>query len=92
MEATSSSRSRARLRTLIAVFAGLAFVLAYVVVAVTIPDRFPHQHWAAQALYWCLAGVLWVFPVWGLMLFAAGTGAATHASSAAGSIGSHEAR
>jgi len=74
MEATSSSTGRARFRILIATLAGLAFVLAYVVVAVTIPDRFPHLHWAAQALYWCLAGVLWVLPVWGLMLFAAGRG------------------
>ncbi len=46
------------------------FVLAYVVLVVTLPDLVPPQNWAVQALYWCVAGVLWVLPVWALMLWA----------------------
>ena len=59
-------------RVLTATAGGIAFVLAYIVAAVTLPDLLPRQHWAVQALYWCVAGVLWVGPVWALMLFAAG--------------------
>jgi len=46
------------------------FVLAYVVLVVTLPDLLPLQNWAVQALYWCVAGVVWVLPVWALMLWA----------------------
>jgi len=59
-------------RTLIATITGVAFILAYIVLVVTLPDLVPRQHWAVQALYWCIAGVLWVLPAWALMLFAAG--------------------
>lgn len=61
-------------RTLITAVAGLSFILAYVVLVVTLPDLLPRQHWAVQALYWCVAGVLWVLPARALMLFAAGQG------------------
>lgn len=64
--------SRPASRALIATVLGIAFVLAYVVLVVTLPDLVPPQHWAVQALYWCVAGVLWVFPVWGLMAWAVG--------------------
>lgn len=57
-------------RAPIATVAGLAFVVAYVVLAVTLADQLP-QHWAVRALYWTIAGVLWVLPVWALMLWSA---------------------
>ena len=44
--------------------------MAYVVLVVTLPDLLPPQNWAVQALYWCVAGVLWVLPIWALMLWA----------------------
>ena len=54
-----------------ATLAAILFILAYIAVAITLPDFLPRQHWAVEAAYWCVAGVLWVFPVWGLMLWAA---------------------
>ncbi len=59
-------------RTPIATVAGLLFVLAYVVGAVLLPERLPRMAWPVQALYWCVAGLLWVLPVRWLMLWAAG--------------------
>jgi hypothetical protein len=58
-------------RVLVATAAGLAFIVAYAAAAVTLPDLVPPQHWAVQALYWLIAGVLWVFPIWALMAWAA---------------------
>ena len=57
-------------RTLVATAVGIVLVLAYIVLVVTLPDLLPPQHWAVQALYWCVAGVLWVLPVWALMVWA----------------------
>ena len=56
----------------IAAAAGLLFVLVYVVGVTTLPDLFPRLHWALEALYWVVAGTVWVFPVTWLMLWAAG--------------------
>lgn len=67
-----STPGPARTRVLVATAAGVIFVLAYVATAVTLPDLLPPQHWAVQALYWCVAGVLWVFPVLRLIVFASG--------------------
>jgi Protein of unknown function (DUF2842) len=61
-----------RARVLIATAVAIVFVLAYIAVVVTLPDLLPRQHWAVQAFYWCVAGVLWVVPVWVLLLFASG--------------------
>ncbi len=58
-------------RVPIAVVLGLAGLAAYVVVAVTLADRVIGAHWAAQALYFLLAGALWVLPTRWLMLWAA---------------------
>ena len=57
--------SRAR----IAAIAGVLFVLAYMVAVVTLPDLFPRLHWSLEAIYWLVAGVVWVFPVRWLMLW-----------------------
>jgi hypothetical protein len=59
-------------RTPIATLAGLAFVLVYIALAVVIPERLPPMHKLLEAAYWCVAGVLWVFPVRWLMLWAVG--------------------
>ena len=56
----------------IATLAGLAFVLAYVAVVITVPDLMPRLHWSLEALYWLAAGILWVIPVRWLMYWAAG--------------------
>jgi len=47
---------------------GIAFVIAYVAAAITLPDVLP-QHWAVQAVYFLVAGVVWVFPIRWLMLW-----------------------
>ena len=56
-------------RTKIASVAGILFVLAYMVTVITLPDYFPRLHWTLEALYWLVAGVIWVFPVRWLMLW-----------------------
>ena len=60
--------SRAR----IAAIAGVLFVLAYMVAVVTLPDLFPRLHWSLEAIYWLVAGAVWVFPVRWLMLWSVG--------------------
>ena len=59
-------------RTPIAALAGIIFVLVYVAAAVILPERMPRMPWPLEALYWCVAGLLWVVPVRWLMLWAAG--------------------
>ena len=59
-------------RTPVAATAGIAFVLAYIVAVTTLPDILPPLHWALEALYWLVAGVVWVFPVRWLMLWSVG--------------------
>ena len=56
----------------IAVLATLVWVAAYVAGAVMLADALAPMHWAVQAVYFLAAGLLWVPPVWGLMLWAAG--------------------
>jgi hypothetical protein len=71
-EAATSGRVRLMSRTPIATLAGAGFVLAYVAVAVTLAERLPRMHWVVEALYWCVAGIIWVFPIRWLMLWAVG--------------------
>lgn len=59
-------------RTPIATLAGLIFVAAYVLVAVSVPEALPRLHWSLEALYWAVAGLLWILPVRWLMLWAVG--------------------
>jgi len=58
-------------RVLIALFSGLVFFLVYVVAAMTVADRITGLNWIVQLVYFAIAGSLWVFPVWGLMVWAA---------------------
>lgn len=56
-------------RPTIATCAGLLFVLLYIAAVTTIPEVFGRMHWAIEAVYWCVAGIVWVFPVRWLMLW-----------------------
>jgi len=56
-------------RPAIATIAGVLFIIAYVVAAITLPDLVPRLHWTLEALYWCVAGIVWVFPIRWLMLW-----------------------
>lgn len=55
----------------IATLLGLVFFACWVVGAVTLADTLGPVHWALRALYFVVAGFIWVFPVWWLMLWAA---------------------
>ena len=59
-------------RTPIATLAGIVFVLAFIVVAVAVREAFGRVPWPIEALYWAVAGLLWVLPVRWLMLWAVG--------------------
>ncbi len=59
-------------RVLIALPLGLAGFVGYIALAVTLADRLTGLHWALQALYFVVAGVLWALPAHFLMLWAAG--------------------
>lgn len=63
--------SRIISRPVAATLMGLLFVAAYVAVAITLPDVLP-DHWAVQAIYFLVAGVVWVFPVRWLMFWSVG--------------------
>ena len=55
-------------RPFAATLMGLAFVVIYVAGAVTLPDILP-SNGIVQALYFLVAGVVWVFPIRWLMLW-----------------------
>jgi hypothetical protein len=59
-------------RPFVATFAGLLFVAAYITAVITIPDFIGRMHWTVEAVYWSIAGVVWVFPVRWLMLWSVG--------------------
>ena len=59
-------------RPMIATTAALLFVVVYVLGAVALPVMFGRLHWALEAVYWAIAGVLWVLPIWWLMLWSVG--------------------
>jgi len=59
-------------RTPVATLAGVVFVLVYIAAAVVLPERLPRMPGLIEAAYWCVAGILWVFPIRWLMLWAVG--------------------
>ena len=59
-------------RAPIATIAGLLFVFLYIIAVITLPDLIPRLHWTLEALYWLVAGIVWVFPVRWLMLWSVG--------------------
>ena len=58
-------------RIAIALAIGLPGFVAYVVAVVTLADQVAPLHWAIQALYFLVAGVLWALPAYWLILWAA---------------------
>jgi hypothetical protein len=54
----------------VAVIAGILGFLLYIGAAVALADAVP-WHWAAQLLYFTVAGVAWVWPASRLMYWAA---------------------
>ncbi len=50
---------------------GIIFIIAYIAVAITLPDLLPRQ-WAVQAAYFLLAGLAWIVPVRWLLLWSVG--------------------
>lgn len=52
----------ARIRKLIGLVALLAFLAAYVWLAMAIADRLP-RHWAAQLVFYVVAGLGWGLPI-----------------------------
>ena len=59
-------------RPLAATLAGLLFVAVYIAAVISLPDVIGRMHWTVEAVYWCIAGVVWVFPVRWLMLWSVG--------------------
>lgn len=59
-------------RPLLATLAGLVFILAYIVLAILIPEWTGRLHWLLEAIYWAIAGIVWVFPIRWLMLWSVG--------------------
>ena len=58
-------------RPLIALVAGLLGFLFYVGLVVALADHVLALHWAAQLLYFIVAGVAWAWPARALMFWAA---------------------
>ena len=44
-------------RPTIATFAGLFFVLAYMVASITVYGWFDRLHWVLEAVFWLVAGI-----------------------------------
>ena len=59
-------------RPTIATIAGIVFIIIYMVAVITLPDAVPRQHWAVEAVYWLVAGIVWVLPIRWLMLWSVG--------------------
>ena len=59
-------------RVPIAIIAGLIGFALYVAAVMIIADTVLTWHWAFQAMYFVLAGSLWVFPIRWLMFWGAG--------------------
>lgn len=56
-------------RPAIATIAGLLFVAAYIVAAVVFAGAVGRWYWPIEALYWAVAGIVWVLPIRWLMLW-----------------------
>ncbi|GGG29968.1 hypothetical protein GCM10010964_17380 [Caldovatus sediminis] len=59
-------------RTGIALLIGLIGFALYLAGVVAFADRVRGLHWALEALYFAVAGVLWVLPARALIFWAAG--------------------
>ena len=59
-------------RPLIATIAGLLGFIAYVAAVLLIADTVLALHWAVQAVFFVIAGSLWVIPIRWLMYWSVG--------------------
>ncbi len=59
-------------RSSIATLAGIVFILLYIGAAVAVSEVMGRMHWALEAVYWGVAGIVWVFPIRWLMLWSVG--------------------
>ena len=59
-------------RPTLATLAGLLFIFVYIVAVISLPDLFGRMHWTMEAVYWAIAGIIWVFPIRWLMLWSVG--------------------
>jgi hypothetical protein len=57
---------------LVATLLGLGFFFFYLVAVLALVDLIGPMHWAIQFIYFALSGIMWVFPIRWLMLWAAG--------------------
>ncbi len=55
-------------RPVAATLMGIVFIIAYIAGSVTLVDVLP-DHWAVQAVYFLVAGFVWVVPVRWLLLW-----------------------
>ncbi len=62
---------RVMTRTPIAILTGLIGFFFYLAAVLAIGDHVQHLHWAIQAVYFVIAGSIWVMPIRWLMLWAA---------------------
>ncbi len=59
-------------RPLLATIAGLVFIAVYIAAVVAIPELLGRLHWVLEAVFWGVAGIVWVFPIRWLMLWSVG--------------------
>lgn len=59
-------------RPTIATLAGLFFVLVYMIASISLYGWFDRLHWVLEAVFWLVAGIVWVFPIRWLMLWSVG--------------------
>jgi membrane protein implicated in regulation of membrane protease activity len=59
-------------RILVATLLGLGFFFFYVVAVLALADLLGAMQWVVQFCFFAVSGVLWVFPIRWLMLWAAG--------------------
>jgi hypothetical protein len=57
-------------RSTIALLAGLAGFIAYVVVVLLLADHVLGLHWTAQFVFFAVAGIAWVWPAKRLIVWA----------------------
>jgi hypothetical protein len=57
-------------RPTIALLAGLAGFIAYVVVVLLLADHVLRLHWIVQFVFFAVAGIAWVWPAKRLMVWA----------------------
>ena len=63
-------------RTAIATLAGIFGLTAYLIAVLVIGDHVQTLHWAIQAVFYTIAGLVWVLPIRSLMYWSVGKSSA----------------